>query len=139
METTYSSRNIDVLGKQHTLGLNDEEVDELVDIANQSVECFPRNSVVLAGAELSREAVVQEGLPGDLGSDGDAENHPGELETPTHNIQVSNREDERDEGGISNGRGACKKYQHRPLKSYSANSSNLRGLRQDKSSEKNEW
>jgi hypothetical protein len=108
VETTYSSRSIDVLGKQHTLGLDDEEVDELVDVANQRVECFPRNSVVLAGTELGREAVVQEGLPGDLGSDGDAEDHPGELETPTHNIKVPNREDECDEGGIGDGRSTCK-------------------------------
>lgn len=105
METTYSGRSEDILGEQHALRLDDEEVDEFVDVTDQGIEGFPRNRVVLAGAELGREAIVQEGLPGDLGGDGDAKDHPGELESPAHNIEVPNREDEGDEGGVGDGRG----------------------------------
>lgn len=105
METTYSGRSVDILGEQHALRLDNKEVDEFVDIADQSIEGFPRDRVVLARAELGREAIVQEGLPGNLGGDGDAKDHPGELETPAHNVEVPNREDERDEGGIGDGRG----------------------------------
>jgi hypothetical protein len=107
VETTYSSGSIDVLGEQHALRLDDEEVDELVDIANESIEGLPRNGVVLAGPELGRKAVVQERLPDDLGGDGDAEDHPGELKTPAQNVQIPNREDERHDGGIGDGRGPC--------------------------------
>jgi hypothetical protein len=105
VETTYSGRSIDILGEQHALRLDDEEVDEFVDVPDQGIEGFTRDRVVLAGAELGREAIVQEGLPGDLGGDGDAKDHPGELENPTHHIEVPNREDEGDNGGVGDGRG----------------------------------
>lgn len=106
METTYSSRCIHIFGEQHTLRLDDEEVDELVDISNHHLESLARNGVVLAGAELGGEAVVQKGLPGDLGGNGDSENHPGELESPANKIKVPNREDKRDERSVGNGRSA---------------------------------
>lgn len=104
---TYSSGSIDVFGEQHTLGLDDEEVDQLMDVADHSVEGFPRHGVVLPGAELGREAVVQETLSGELGGDGDAKNHPGELETPAQHIEVPNREDERHDRGIGDGGSPC--------------------------------
>lgn len=138
METTYSGRSIDILGEEDALGLDDEEVDKLVHVANELVEGFPRNRVVLAGAELGREAVAQEDLPGDLGGDGDAEGQIGELESPAQNIEVPKQEDERDEGAIGDAR--------RPY-TVSAPASaciavaprDVRGLRHDRSSEKNEW
>lgn len=107
METTYSNRCIDILGKQHALRLDNEKVDEFVDVADGSLERLPRDGVVLAGTELGCEAVVDKCLPGDLGGDGDGEDHPGELERVAQNIKVPNREDERDEGSIGDGRSTC--------------------------------
>ena len=107
METTYSCRSIDILGEENPLGLDDEEVDKLVHVADDGVEGFPRNSIVLARTELGREAVAQEELPSDLGGDGSAESQIGELERPAQNIQVPKQEDERDEGAIGNRRRPC--------------------------------
>ncbi len=107
VETTYSSRRIDILDKQDALGLDDKEVEELVDVANQGVERLAMDGVVLAGPELGCEAVVKDELPSDLGGDGDAKDHPGELERPAQHIEVPNREDERDDRAIGDGRGAC--------------------------------
>lgn len=101
---TYGSRSIDILGKDDTLSLNDEEVDELVDISDHSVKSLSWDSVVLAGADLGSQAVVQEGLSGDLSGDGDAQNHPGKLESPAEDIEVPNREDDSGNSGIGNGR-----------------------------------
>lgn len=135
---TYSSRDIDVLSEQHALGLNDEEVDQLVDVTNHGVEGFPRHSVVLARADLGREAVVQEGLPGELGGECDAEDHPGELEAPAHNIKVPNREDERHDGGIGNGRGTWfQSVRGSGLSRLTLD--HIRGLFHDSSSRKKEW
>ena len=53
-EKTYSSRDTDVLGEQDALRLDDEEVDELVDIADHGVEGLLGNGVVLARAKLGR-------------------------------------------------------------------------------------
>jgi hypothetical protein len=76
------------------LSLNDEEVDELVDISNHGVEGLFRDSVVLAGADLASQAIVQKCLSGNLSRDSNTENHPSQLEGPPENIQIPNREDE---------------------------------------------
>ena len=100
---TYQNGGGNVLGKQNTLGLNDEEVDELMNVANGSVESLLGNRVVLAGPELCREAVVHEELASRLGRDGDGEDHPCELEGPPEDVEVPNRENEGDNRGICNG------------------------------------
>ena len=138
METTYSGRSIDILGEEDTLGLDDEEVDKLLHVADEGVKSFPRNSVVFAGAELGREAVVQEELPGDLGGDGSAESQIGELERPAQNIEVPKQEDERDEGAIGNRRRPCT-VSAPALSCIAVAARDIRGLRHDRSSEKNEW
>lgn len=38
---TYSSRSTDVLNKENSLGLNNEEVDEFMDIANHAINSSP--------------------------------------------------------------------------------------------------
>lgn len=102
---TYSNGCPDVLSKENALGLNDKEVDELVDIANQSIEGLARNGVVLARSQLASQTVAKDSLAGNLGEDGDTQGHPGELEGISDNIEVSNRKDERDDSGISDTRG----------------------------------
>lgn len=77
---TYGSRSIDVLGEEDALSLNDKEVDELVDISDQSVEGLAGDGVVLARTQLAGQTVAKDGLTGDLSEDGDAQSHPGELE-----------------------------------------------------------
>ena len=101
---THSSRDRDVLSKQDALRLDNEKVDELSGITNQIVQCLPGDSVVLPRAELGRKAIVQKSLARDLGRDGDGEDHPGELEAISEQVEVSNREDERDDRGIGKGR-----------------------------------
>ena len=104
---TYSDRSPDVLGKEDALRLDDEEVDELVDIAEERIQCLPGNSVVLSGAELGGEARVQQGLTRDLGGHSDTQDHPGELEAPSEHVQVPNQEDGADDGNIGDGGSSC--------------------------------
>lgn len=54
--STYSGGNQDVLNKDDTLRLDDEEVDKLVNIADQGVESILGQGVVFLGAELRGEA-----------------------------------------------------------------------------------
>lgn len=102
---TYGSRSIDVLGEEDALSLNDKEVDELVDISDQSVEGLAGDGVVLARTQLAGQTVAKDGLTGDLSEDGDAQSHPGELERVSEDIEVSDGEDEADDGGKGNARG----------------------------------
>lgn len=95
----------DVLSEDDALGLNDEEVDQLVDIANNGIESLTGNSVVAAGTELASKTSVHDGLAGNLSGNSDAKDHPGKLEAPSQQIQVSNRKDEGDGGGVGNSRG----------------------------------
>jgi len=104
MRQTYSCRGIHVLGEEDPLGLDDEEVDELVDITNHGVKGLPGDGVVLAGPDLGSQAAVQDRLAKNLGGDGDAEHHPSKLESPTEHIEIPNREDKSNDRGIGNGR-----------------------------------
>ena len=74
-----------------------------MNIANQNIEGLPRDGVVFPGTELGGKPRLKESAAGNLGGDGDAQNHPGEPEPPSQNIQVSNGEDEGDGGGEGNG------------------------------------
>lgn len=77
-----------------------------MNVANQSIEGLSRNSVVLAGPELSRKTIAKDGLSGELGKDSDAQRHPCELEGVSDNIKVSNHEDQRDDGSICDSGGS---------------------------------
>ena len=106
-ELRYGNRSPDVLGEQNALSLNDNEVDQLVDVTDRGFEGLAGDGVVFAWTELARESGVHDGLTGDLGCDSDAKNHPGELEAPSDDIEVPNREDEAHDGGIRDGRSTC--------------------------------
>jgi hypothetical protein len=77
-----------------------------VDVTNQSVESIAGNGVVLARSQLSSKTVAEDSLAGSLGENSDTQSHPGQLESVSEEIEVSNREDERDDGGIGDTRGA---------------------------------
>lgn len=79
-----------------------------MDIADEDVEGLARNGVVTTGPELTGNASVHHSLSSGLSGDGDAQNHPCELEAPSDHIQVPNREDEGDDGDIGDRRGACR-------------------------------
>lgn len=104
---TYGSRSVNVLSEDDALGLNDEEVDELVDITNHSIESLAGNSVVSAGSDLGSKTVVEDNLANNLGGNGNTQDHPGELECITDDIEISSREDQSNNGTVGNARSTC--------------------------------
>jgi hypothetical protein len=104
---TYSGGSKDVLGKDDPLGLDDKEVNELMNVPNKGVQSLAGNCVVSTRADLSGKAVVENDLTKNLGKNGYAKNHPRNLKSPSEKIQVSRSEDSTDDGHISNGRCAC--------------------------------
>lgn len=103
----YSSGNGDVLGENDALSLNNDKVDQFVDITNEDIEGLAGNGVVSTGTELAGDTCVHNQLAGNLGGNCDAEDHPRKLETISQHIEVSNREDEGDNGKVGNGGGTC--------------------------------
>lgn len=99
----YDGGGEDVLGEEETLGLDDEEVDELVEIARHGVERVLGQDVVLLRADLRDEAGVEEGLADDLSQDGHAESPPGDLQGVAQEVEVSGGEDEDDDGDVGDG------------------------------------
>jgi hypothetical protein len=108
IKRAYRGRRGEVLGKYYALSLNDEEVDQLVDIADHGIQSLTRDSVVFPGSQLAGKTVVKDGPTDHLGRYGDAEHHPCELEAPSHHVQVPNQEDERDNRGVCDSRGTCR-------------------------------
>ena len=76
-------------------------------VADHGVDRLARQLIVLLGAQLGGDAVVEQRLAGDLGGDGGAEGHPGELEAPSHDVEVARGEDQRDDGDVCDSGGAC--------------------------------
>lgn len=101
---TYSGGSSDVLGKDDSLGLNDEEVDELVDVPNKGIQSLTGNCVVSSRANLGGQTVVKNDLAEDLSEDGYTKDHPRSLEGPSENIQVAGCENSRDNSTVCDGR-----------------------------------
>ena len=91
---TYSCRGVDVLGVDDALGLDDKEVEQLVDAAENLVEGIARQGVVLAGAELAGKTLVKDKLADNLSGHSDAEKHPSQAQPPPENIQESEGDNE---------------------------------------------
>jgi hypothetical protein len=94
-------RGPDVLNEQDSLGLDDEEVDKFMHIADHGIQSFPRDGEVLARAHLGSKTIVKDKLASGLGGDGDAKRHPGKAEGPADEVEVSSGEDggnDRDKG-----------------------------------------
>jgi len=101
---TYGGGSKNVLGKDNSLGLDDKEVNELVNVPNKGIQSLARYCVVSTRANLSSKAVVENGLAKNLGKNGYTKNHPRNLKSPSEKIQVSRSEDSTDDSHISNGR-----------------------------------
>lgn len=93
-QNTYSSRNQHVLNKDNSLRFDDEKVDQLVNITNNSVQCILRNGKVLSWAELRSQASAKNSLTSKLGQDSNTKSDPGELKEVSKNMEVSGSEDE---------------------------------------------
>lgn len=152
----YRSGGGDVLGENDTLGLDDEEVDQLVDITDDHVEGLAGDGVVSAGTKLTGNTSIHDSLAGNLGGDGNAQDHPRKLEAISQHVEVPNREDESDDGHVGDRGSTCVgcistfcsravilRCPARPCISGSRGSLGLdlyvRGLFHDRSSEKKEW
>lgn len=98
----YGDGGCEVLHKQNTLSLDDEEVDELVDVANSAVQGLARDCVILARTELRCKTIAKNQLTSHLGSDSDAEGHTGQLERPSDDIEVARGKDQGNDGGVCN-------------------------------------
>lgn len=94
-----SNGNVDILGEDNALGLDDEEVDELLNIVEQALKRGLGDGEVLSGPELRSKALSKNKLSGNFCRSGGTENNPGQLEDVADNVQVTGGEDEDDGGG----------------------------------------
>lgn len=106
-ECTYGCGSPDVFGEDNALGLNYEEVNQLVNIADDAIESLAGNSVVAARTKLARESRTNNGLAGNLSSDSDTKDNPRKLEGVSQKIQVSDGKNQGDGRGIGNRGGTC--------------------------------
>lgn len=97
-----SDGNVNVLSKDNALGLDNEEVDELLNIVKQTLERRLRDSKVLAGPELGSETLSDCQLASDLCRGSGTEQDPSQLEDVADDVQVTGGEDEEDGGGEGN-------------------------------------
>lgn len=117
-----------------------------MNVSEHRVERFARDRVVFAGSQLGSQTLVQDGLSGNLGKDGNAQSHPGQLEAVSQEIEVSSHEDDRDDTGVGDSRGTYRQKKGRLATStdndhnhYRCGHGDVRGLFHDSSSEKKEW
>jgi hypothetical protein len=93
---TYSSSGIHVLGENYALRLNDEEVDELLNIVEQTLERGLGDGEVLTRPELGGKATAKCQLSSNLCSSGCTKCQVEELEGVADDVEVSRSEDEED-------------------------------------------
>jgi hypothetical protein len=65
---TYSNRGVNVLGEDDALGLDDEEVDELLAVVQEALERSLGDGEVLSRPELGSQAFAEGHLSGELRS-----------------------------------------------------------------------
>lgn len=87
--STYANSDVDVLGEDNTLRLDDEEVDELLEIIRHALERGLWNGEVLSWPKLGGEATSNGQLPRDLGSSSSTKNHVRSLEHVADQVQVA--------------------------------------------------
>lgn len=78
-----------------------------MDIAKDGVEGVAGDGVVATRTELAGDACVHDQLAGNLGSDDNAQGHPGGLESIAQRVEVPNREDGSDHREVGDGRSTC--------------------------------
>ena len=96
---TYGNRSVDILSEKDTLGLNDEEVDKLLNVIGKALKRCLLNGEVLTGAELGSEALADGELSSKFCSSRGAKGHPGGLEDVSEEVEVASGEDKDNDGG----------------------------------------
>lgn len=102
---TYSSGSENVLSEEKSLGLDDEEVNQLIQIASHAIQSLLWNCVISSWADLGDQSSVEKGLSSELSGSSQSERHPGDLERIAKKIEVASTENEHHNGDIGNGRG----------------------------------
>lgn len=105
-DTTYGSSSEDVLCEHKSLGLNNKEVDELIQISRHAVQSLLWHCVISSWADLANDTSLEERLASKLSSRRHTERHPGNLEGVAEEIKITSTEDEHNNGGIGDGGGA---------------------------------
>jgi hypothetical protein len=96
---TYSNGCVHVLGEHNPLGLNNEEVDELLNIVQQALERGLGDGEVLARPELGGQTPTKGKLPSDFRRGSNTECQVESLEDVADDVEVSGSEDEDDGSG----------------------------------------
>lgn len=94
-----SNSDVDVLGEDDALRLDDEEVDKLLDIVQETLQGRLGNSEVLARPELGCNTLSKSSLSSDLCRSSTAKHDPSRLEDVADDVEVTSGEDEDDSGG----------------------------------------
>ncbi len=97
---TYSSRSKDVLGEDNSLGLNYEEIDELMNVSNHGVKSFFGHNVVLSRTNLACKTLREQSLANDFSCHGNTKGHPGQFEGISKEAEISGTEDEENDRDI---------------------------------------
>lgn len=103
---SYSDGGKDVLCEDDALRLNNEEVNKLMNITSERIKSLLGNSVVLLWANLGSQALTEESLSSNFGSNSYPKCHPCKLEAISEDVEVSGSEDEEDGGEEGNAGGA---------------------------------
>lgn len=90
-----------IFGEQNALCLDDEEVDQLLDVAQHTLQRLARDGVIFARAHASAETMVEQGLSSNLERRRDRESVCRELKQIADDVQVTGQEDEGDHGEVS--------------------------------------
>lgn len=98
----YSSSGIHVLSKHYALRLDDEEVDELLHIIEQTLQRGLGDGEVLAWAELGGETAAECQLSCNLSCCGRTKYHVESLQAVADDVEVSSGKDEDNGGGKGN-------------------------------------
>ena len=98
-QTTHKKSGPEVLNEDHTLELDDEEINQLLSIVQETLKRLLRDDKVLLRPHASCNAIAKHSLACDLCRSGDAEDDVEGLKRIANDIEISSGEDEEDGGG----------------------------------------
>lgn len=93
-DNTYSCGCKDIFREEDSLGLNNKEVDQLVEISGERIQGLLAYGIVLLGPELADETTAEQSFSRRLSQYSEQKSNPCKLESITQNIKVSGCEDE---------------------------------------------
>lgn len=94
-----SNGNVNVLGEDDALRFDDEEVDKLLDIVQQTLKGCLGNGEVLTRPELGGKTLSKSKLSSDFCRSSGTKHDPSQLEDVADDVQVTGGEDEENSGG----------------------------------------